>query len=463
MSEKLPRSELFEYRCPECGSTKIKYLEYTSFEITTRRHRECLSCKATWCPVISPSLLLASGIAILVVGLWLSSELLFLFSQEEETAVSNASVFGILSLACGGWMVWLGRGYWFEKVRRPTCIRRGKLAENGDGDHQFFSIVRKPVESTSWSENPWLAAGGYLLLLLAFYIGRSHDGQARPYKFYPARVGRYRLMIPKFEKPSYPSPFEPSKLPNVLPPQTIQPAPLPENQLRHHLDRGGAYMDQQQWALAIEELSKALQHAPDEPDILLTRGYAYYQLEEYEQSLQDMHQSIRLNPAEPLPLYTCAEIAILQGQYRTALAYANRILRLEPEKAEGYFLRGIAYQEQQAFVEAKCDFSLGLQLDEKNIKLLTMRAFLLATCLDEDIRDGQQAVIDAHLACTLTGWSQSFQLRALAAAYAEQGDFPHAQQVAQLAIQHAGPEKSFVTHFLAPTFKNQPIRMNYGE
>jgi tetratricopeptide (TPR) repeat protein len=64
-------------------------------------------------------------------------------------------------------------------------------------------------------------------------------------------------------------------------------------------------------------------------------------------------------------------------------------------------------------------------------------AWVLATCPDDSVRNGIQAVQYAEKACRLTGFKQSGMINTLAAAYAESGRFPEAVATAQTAIKLA--------------------------
>ncbi len=64
-------------------------------------------------------------------------------------------------------------------------------------------------------------------------------------------------------------------------------------------------------------------------------------------------------------------------------------------------------------------------------------AWLLATCPDEEHRDGSQAVQHAIRACELTEWTNPHCLGTLAAAYAEMGEFPKAVRWQAEAIEAA--------------------------
>ena len=100
--------------------------------------------------------------------------------------------------------------------------------------------------------------------------------------------------------------------------------------------------------------------------------------------------------------------------------------------------------EKAEFDRALADLDGAIRLEPNDAEGQQGRAWILATCPDPKIRNGEQAVVAATRACELTNWKVPHALTTLAAAYSETGNFAAAVEWQQKAIDlvaDKSPEK----------------------
>jgi tetratricopeptide (TPR) repeat protein len=124
-----------------------------------------------------------------------------------------------------------------------------------------------------------------------------------------------------------------------------------------------------------------------------------------------------------------ASVALLRHRYSEAITYYDRALALLPagNRAAGgsklYFERASALALNGSYHAARSDLEKSIALDKNNLMAHNNYAWLLATCPDGSVRDGQRAVQFARGASQRLNNSSSMILDTLAAAEAEIGDF----------------------------------------
>ena len=91
-------------------------------------------------------------------------------------------------------------------------------------------------------------------------------------------------------------------------------------------------------------------------------------------------------------------------------------------------IRKINFERAREYYEDK------IQREPKNVNALRNLALLFAACPDAKVRDAKKAVESGTKACELTAWKTPSCLAALAAAYAEAGDFDKAARYEQESI-----------------------------
>jgi Tfp pilus assembly protein PilF len=164
-------------------------------------------------------------------------------------------------------------------------------------------------------------------------------------------------------------------------------------------------------------------------------------------------------------LYVRAQIYSHEGKYDLALKDCNEALRQDRGVVEAALLRANINARLGKYAEALKEFDYLISLHPRNVTLaraLSDRAWFRATCPEASFRNGQQAVKDAKVACSIMVWKDEHMIDTLAVAYAEVGDFNSAvRYVSQaLAVKGISPSsaKLFQKH-LALFQQQKPIRL----
>jgi len=132
-------------------------------------------------------------------------------------------------------------------------------------------------------------------------------------------------------------------------------------------------------------------------------GMVYLRQRRVADAIREFSEAIRLNPNGLSPRLRLYNALCAQGRYAEAAKSLRQVTRLSPQNVEAH---------------------LAL-------------AWLLATCPDEQVRDGNEALRHVQTARRLTHPERHDVLDVSAAAYAELGQFEQAQEVASAAVDRA--------------------------
>lgn len=224
--------------------------------------------------------------------------------------------------------------------------------------------------------------------------------------------------------------------------------------------RADAYERLYQFDKAITDLTEAIRRDPKRSELWAVRGLMYAEIRHFHEALSDSNEALRLDPKNALAYALRGDVARLKFDWNAALSDATKAIGLNRQLWRAYQVRGRAYQGKKEYAQAVREFDRVIGLNPSYAQAYLARAdalyesgdykraseayrqtarrfplsnrphhalaTFLATCPDESMRDGKEALTEATRACELAKWAHWEDLEALAAAYAEIGDFGRA-------------------------------------
>jgi tetratricopeptide (TPR) repeat protein len=201
-----------------------------------------------------------------------------------------------------------------------------------------------------------------------------------------------------------------------------------------YYNRAIVYGRKRQYSLAIRDATTAIELNPKLANAYHNRGAYYAETGDFDKAIADLSEAIQLNPRSASTFHGRAAVYEEIDQFDKAMADYDQLLRLAPKDADDYAVRGVAYFRKGNYEEAASAFEKALQLSPNSDFTLSRLAWLRATCPDASLRDGKEAIRMSMRACELSKWTDPRCIAALAAAYAESGDFDKAAKFQTQAI-----------------------------
>lgn len=198
---------------------------------------------------------------------------------------------------------------------------------------------------------------------------------------------------------------------------------------------------------AIADFSEAIRLKPNSENLLLNRGVVWQTKGDFEDAIKDYTEAIRINPRSWKAYYDRGLTRRIKGDLDGAIADFTEEIRLNPNLSDAFNARGAARGLKGDYGHALSDLDEALRLNPKNDGALVNRANIRATCPESKYRDGAKAVTDAMEACDLSRWSDPIYIGALAAGYAEVGQFTEAIRYLKIALALPGCERRYGAAF----------------
>jgi len=198
-----------------------------------------------------------------------------------------------------------------------------------------------------------------------------------------------------------------------------------------------AYASRGDFARAIEHLRRARQAAPDMPEIAFNLANVLADNNQLDEAVRQYETVLSMNPHHLMARENLGLVLSRQGNAEKAIEAWQMVLHRDPSRVETRNQLATAMVRKGRYDEAIRLLREGLRTQPLQVSLANNLAWILATCPQDDLRRGDEAVSWAEKVCQASGGDDPILLDSLAAAYAEVGRFEQAVAVAQRAADLA--------------------------
>jgi len=203
---------------------------------------------------------------------------------------------------------------------------------------------------------------------------------------------------------------------------------------------GSALLQKGEVDEAITCFHKALQIYHDSAEAHINLGAALLEKGNVDEAITHFQTALQIEPDSAGAHYNLGNTLLHKGKVDEAIAHFQKVLQINPANAEAHINLGSAMLQKGNMGEAITHFQKALQIKPDYLQAQNNLAWMLATCPQASLRNGNKAVELARRANQLTGDGNPVVLGTLAAAYAEAGHFPEAVETAQRALELAGTQ-----------------------
>jgi tetratricopeptide (TPR) repeat protein len=157
----------------------------------------------------------------------------------------------------------------------------------------------------------------------------------------------------------------------------------------------------------------------------------------FDDAIEQYHTALNFKPDYLEAYYNLGNALAQKGDGKSAIYNYRKALQLNPDFFKSYYNIARILSNQGKTGEAIYNYQKALIINSETPQTLYNLSWIYATSENKRYRNGEKAVKLAEKLCVLTDPQQPLSLDALAAAYAETGNFEKAVETAQEALKLA--------------------------
>ena len=237
------------------------------------------------------------------------------------------------------------------------------------------------------------------------------------------------------------------------------------NLVAAHINMGVALRLEGKLDQAMEHFSKVLHLNPNSANAYYEIGHTFEKMNKFDAAVRYFNEALRINPNAARVHHNLGTVLARQKKESEAIFHFYEALRIDPNYADAHYNLGIIFSNQRNIKQAIDHYKRALCINPNMSLALYNLSWILATCEDEEYRNGEEAIKLATELCKITSYQIPQALEALAAAYAGTKEFNAAVLTAQKGLQLAeiqGPKEVALRlkKRLELYKKEQPYRQN---
>ena len=186
---------------------------------------------------------------------------------------------------------------------------------------------------------------------------------------------------------------------------------------------------------ALAEFRAVIELQPNHADAWANLGSLLARAGRRSEAITALERAITLAPTNATARLGLAGALAASGDMRSAVEHFREVVRQQPELAVARVGLAQALMVQRKWGAAVAEFEHAIRLNPRDGGSILRLSRILATCPDDNVRNGARAVTLAERLAKATGGKDPRVLETLAAAYAEQGELRRAIAVVQRALR----------------------------